>query len=75
MQVYSGDDDDNCPTLGTMQWAYGLGLEQLAKWNPWYYDDALYGMEKSHMRRETQRPAHLLWGHIIPFSAPTSPPH
>jgi hypothetical protein len=41
--VYSGDDDDNCPTLGTMQWIYGLALEEVAKWAPWYYDDALYG--------------------------------
>jgi hypothetical protein len=49
-KVYSGDDDDNCPTLGTMQWAYGLGLEPLVKWNPWYYDDALYGKE-SHPRK------------------------
>ena len=49
-KVYSGDDDDNCPTLGTMQWAYGLGLEPLAKWNPWYYDDAMYGKE-SHPRK------------------------
>ena len=44
-QVYSGTDDSNCPTLGTMAWAYGLGLPEAPSgaWTPWFYDDAVYG--------------------------------
>jgi hypothetical protein len=43
LEVYSGDDDDNCPTLGSMQWSYALHLEATSKWAPWYYQDAVYG--------------------------------
>ena len=43
LEVYSGDDDSNCPTLGTMQWAYGLDLPETQAWNPWYYEDPTYG--------------------------------
>jgi hypothetical protein len=43
LEVYSGDDDSNCPLLGTMAWMYGLGLEETSAWDAWLYDDALYG--------------------------------
>jgi len=43
LEVYSGSDDSNCPLLGTMTWAYGLGLPSRSAWSPWYYDDAFYG--------------------------------
>ena len=36
LEVYSGDDDSNCPTLGSMEWLYGLGLQEEASWAPWY---------------------------------------
>jgi len=46
LEVYSGDDDSNCPTLGTMEWIYGLGLEEVSAWSPWYYNDTVYGNDQ-----------------------------
>lgn len=45
LEIYSGDDDSNCPTLGTMEWTYGLNLPETASWAPWYCEDAPYGQQ------------------------------
>lgn len=43
LEIYSGDDDSNCPLLGTLQWTYALELEETSSWAPWYCEDAPYG--------------------------------
>jgi carboxypeptidase C (cathepsin A) len=43
LEIYSGDDDSNCPMLGTLEWTYGLELEETSSWSPWYCQDAPYG--------------------------------
>ena len=54
MKVYSGDDDSNCPLLGTLNWIYNLtGLEETAAWAPWYYDDAHYGKENDEGKKNS----------------------
>jgi len=43
IEVYSGDDDSNCPTLGTMDWIWTLSTDTAVSWEPWYYNDTTYG--------------------------------
>ena len=41
--VFSGDDDAICGTHGTMSWIFALGLKVASYWQPWFFDDAIYG--------------------------------
>jgi len=43
LMVYSGDDDTVCATIGTQMWMWDLGYKVLSDWQPWYYNDAVYG--------------------------------
>jgi len=43
LTVFSGDDDSVCATRGTQEWMWGLSLELVSDWKPWYTSDKQVG--------------------------------
>lgn len=41
--IFSGDNDAICGVHGTQRWLPKLGLNCTAYWEPWFFDDPLYG--------------------------------
>eukprot|EP01059_Diplonema_ambulator_P027787 TRINITY_DN46470_c0_g1_i1.p2 TRINITY_DN46470_c0_g1~~TRINITY_DN46470_c0_g1_i1.p2 ORF type:complete len:456 (+),score=144.67 TRINITY_DN46470_c0_g1_i1:165-1370(+) len=66
--IYSGDDDSICPTLGTQQWIWGMGLEIKSEWHQWFVDGQVAGFitEFDGFTFATVRGA----GHMVPSTRP-----